>query len=117
METHALFQEPTTTQPLVLDEPHLRLGLSADATAPDRITEAARRRLDAIGTACGSAQAVRDTIVTILVAARSALLARSRARYGGFSLSARNMTLTTSSGERPLPLGPSAACRFRAAGR
>lgn len=77
MVTYAPVPEPAI-QPPVLDEPHVWLGLSADETAPDRIIAAARRRLDMICTACGSEQAVRDTVVTILVAARQALLARAR---------------------------------------
>jgi hypothetical protein len=80
--THSLPEEPDTQTPL-LDDPHVWLGLGADETAPEIIAAAARRRLDAICAACGSEQAVRDTVVAILVAARQSLLARAHGDASG----------------------------------
>ena len=62
--------------------PHELLGLPAETTDPGLIVQAARRRLNAIRDACGSEEDVKDALVSIIVAARQAMLARANAEAG-----------------------------------
>jgi hypothetical protein len=55
------------------------LGLPAETTDPGLIVQAARRRLNAIRDAYGSEEDVKETLVSIIVAARQAMLAQARA--------------------------------------
>ena len=57
-----------------LEKPHEILGLAADDLQPDSIISAARRRLDAIRDASGSEDGVKAAVVSLIVAARQALL-------------------------------------------
>ncbi len=59
---------------LGLENPHEILGLAADEIRPDAIISAARRRLDAVRDACGSEDGVKAAVVSLIVAARQALL-------------------------------------------
>jgi hypothetical protein len=55
------------------------LGLPAETIDPGLIVQAARRRLNAIRDAYGSDEDVKETLVSIIVAARQAMLAQARA--------------------------------------
>jgi hypothetical protein len=59
--------------------PHDVLGLPAETIDPGLIVQAARRRLNAIRDAYGSDEDVKETLVSIIVAARQAMLAQARA--------------------------------------
>ena len=60
--------------PFGLEKPHEMLGLAADESEPSTIIHAARQRLDAVRDAGGSEEGVRAAVVSLIVAARQALL-------------------------------------------
>jgi len=60
--------------PFGLEKPHEILGLAADESEPGAIIRAARQRLDAVRDAGGSDEGVRAAVVSLIVAARQALL-------------------------------------------
>jgi hypothetical protein len=72
--------EPSRSQPLAA--PHEVLGLPPDTTDAALIVQAARRRLNAIRDAYGSEEDVKDALVSMIVAARQAMLARANAEAG-----------------------------------
>jgi hypothetical protein len=78
----ALDWEALSSVPHSASAPHELLGLPADTTDPGLIVQAARRRLNAIRDAYGSEEDVKDALVSIIVAARQAMLARAKAKAG-----------------------------------
>lgn len=72
--------ESSLFQPLAA--PHEVLGLPPDTTDAGLIVQAARRRLNAIRDAYGSQEEVKHALVSTIVAARQAMLARAHAVAG-----------------------------------
>jgi len=62
--------------------PHEVLGLPPDTRDAGLIVQAARRLLNAIRDAYGSEKDVKDALVSIIVAARQAMLGRTNAEAG-----------------------------------
>lgn len=95
-----LHAAPNSADVPLLDEAHVWLGLSVDETCPGRIASAARQRLDAIRDAGGTDDAVKETVVAIIVAARQALLARAVAMVPAASMM-RPASMSAGSGDGP----------------
>ena len=79
MITVATSWEAVSRLPQFPSAPHDVLGLPAETTDPGLIVQAARRRLNAIREAYGSDEDVKDLVISIIVAARQAMLAQARA--------------------------------------
>lgn len=82
MITTATSWEALSRLPQVPAAPHDVLGLPAETTDPGLIVQAARRRLNAIRDAYGSEEDVKEALVSIIVAARQAMLAHARSAAG-----------------------------------
>ena len=81
--TFATTWETLARLPQFPPAPHDVLGLPAETTDPGLIVQAARRRLNTIRDTYHCEDDVREVLVSIVVAARQAMLAKSQAAIGG----------------------------------
>lgn len=82
MITFASAWQAASGSSLPPEAPHEILGLPPDITDAGLIVQAARQRLNAIRDAYGSQEDVKDALVSTIVAARQAMLARAHSEAG-----------------------------------